>query len=33
MKNLPVASLVGAYLGEVMIRHLGGDYGVAVIPD
>jgi hypothetical protein len=26
-KNLPVASLVGAYLGEVMIRHLGGHWG------
>lgn len=26
-KNLPVASLVGAYLGELMIRHLGGHWG------
>jgi hypothetical protein len=26
-KNLPVASLVGAYLGEVMIRHFGGHWG------
>ena len=26
-KNLPIASLVGAYLGEVMIRHLGGHWG------
>jgi hypothetical protein len=26
-KNLPVASLVGAYLGEVMTRHLGGHWG------
>jgi hypothetical protein len=26
-KNLPVASLVGAYLGEVMIRQLGGRWG------
>ena len=26
-KNLPIASLVGAYLGEVMIRHLGGRWG------
>ena len=26
-KSLPVASLVGAYLGEVMIRHLGGRWG------
>jgi hypothetical protein len=27
-RNLPVASLVGAYLGELMIRHLGGHLGV-----
>lgn len=26
-KNLPIASLVGAYLGEVMIRHIGGHWG------
>jgi hypothetical protein len=26
-KKLPVASLVGAYLGEVMIRHFGGHWG------
>ena len=26
-KSLPVASLVGAYLGEVMIRHIGGHWG------
>jgi hypothetical protein len=26
-KNLPIASLVGAYLGEVMIRHVGGRWG------
>ena len=26
-KNVPVASLVGAYLGEVMIRHNGGHWG------
>jgi hypothetical protein len=26
-KNLPIASLVGAYLGEVMIRHVGGHWG------
>lgn len=26
-KNLPVASLVGAYLGEVMIRHFGRHWG------
>ena len=26
-KNLPIASLVGAYLGQVMIRHLGGHWG------
>jgi len=26
-KNLPVASLVGAYLGEVMIRNVGGRWG------
>ena len=26
-KNLPIASLAGAYLGEVMIRHLGGHWG------
>jgi hypothetical protein len=26
-KNLPIASLVGAYLGEVMIRNLGGHWG------
>jgi hypothetical protein len=26
-KNLPIASLVGAYLGEVMIRHVGGGWG------
>jgi hypothetical protein len=26
-KNLPIASLVGAYLGEVMIRHIGGRWG------
>jgi Uncharacterised protein family (UPF0167) len=26
-KHLPVASLVGAYVGEVMIRHLGGHWG------
>ena len=26
-KNLPVASLVGADLGEVMIGHLGGRWG------
>ncbi len=26
-KNVPIASLVGAYLGEVMIRHIGGQWG------
>jgi hypothetical protein len=26
-KNVPIASLVGAYLGEVMIRHVGGHWG------
>jgi hypothetical protein len=26
-KNFPIASLVGAYLGEVMIRHIGGHWG------
>jgi hypothetical protein len=26
-KNLPIASLVGAYVGEVMIRHVGGRWG------
>jgi hypothetical protein len=26
-KNAPIASLVGAYLGEVMIRHIGGHWG------
>jgi hypothetical protein len=26
-KNLPVASLVGAYLGEVMIRNIGSRWG------
>jgi hypothetical protein len=26
-KNAPIASLVGAYLGEVMIRHIGGQWG------
>jgi hypothetical protein len=26
-KNLPIASLVGAYLGEVMIRQIGGHWG------
>src|SRR5439155_21798451 len=26
-KNFPVASLVGAYLGEVMIRNVGGRWG------
>ena len=26
-KNQPIASLVGAYLGEVMIRHIGGHWG------
>ena len=30
-KNFPVASLVGAYLGEVMIRHFGGRW--AWMPD
>jgi hypothetical protein len=24
-KNTPIASLVGAYVGEVMIRHVGGE--------
>jgi hypothetical protein len=26
-KNRPIASLVGAYLGEVMILHIGGSWG------
>jgi hypothetical protein len=26
-KNVPIASLVGAYVGEVMIRHVGGEWG------
>lgn len=26
-RNLPIASLVGAYLGEVMVRHIGGHWG------
>ena len=26
-KNFPIASLVGAYLGEVMIRHMDGRWG------
>jgi hypothetical protein len=26
-KNTPIASLVGAYVGEVMIRHVGGEWG------
>jgi hypothetical protein len=26
-KNLPIASLVGAYLGELVIRHVGGRWG------
>jgi hypothetical protein len=26
-KNLPIASLAGAYVGEVMIRHVGGHWG------
>ena len=26
-KNVPIASLVGAYLGEVMMRHVGGHWG------
>jgi hypothetical protein len=26
-KNLPIASLVGAYLGEVVIRHIDGQWG------
>ena len=26
-KNFPVASLVGAYLGELMIRNVGGRWG------
>jgi len=26
-KNIPIASLVGAYLGEVMIRQVGGHWG------
>jgi hypothetical protein len=26
-KNFPIASLVGAYLGEVMIRNVGGQWG------
>jgi hypothetical protein len=26
-QNAPIASLVGAYVGEVMIQHLGGEWG------
>lgn len=26
-KNLPIASLIGAYFGEVMIRQIGGEWG------
>jgi hypothetical protein len=26
-KNVPIASLVGAYLGELIIRHIGGHWG------
>jgi hypothetical protein len=26
-KNVTIASLVGAYVGEVMIRHVGGEWG------
>jgi hypothetical protein len=26
-KNMPVASLVGAYIGEVMVRNLSGEWG------
>lgn len=26
-KNTPIASLVGAYVGEVMVRHLDGEWG------
>jgi len=26
-KNEPIASLVGAYVGEVMVRHLDGEWG------